>query len=133
MNFITYFFFICIFLLGETNMKTGYYWIITGDRDSEGNYIHVPALEEGTFQHYGALMVNRMKDYQHNPEKWSVSCVNTGSAICVNKTLAEARSIAKELNHLEIWNVKSHDELRDAVVNPDYKEVIAYIRRVAKV
>jgi len=37
------------------------------------------------------------------------------------------------LNHLEIWNVKTHEELKEAVVNPDYKEVIAYIRKVAKV
>jgi len=133
MNFITYFFFIYILLLGETNMKTGFYWIITGDRDNEGNYIHVPALEEGSFQHYGALMINRKADYRHNPSKWSVSVVSTGSAICANKTLAEARSIAKELNHLEIWNVKTHEELKEAVVNPDYKEVIAHIRKVAKV
>ena len=50
-------------------MKTGFYWIITGDRDSDGNYIHVPALEEGSFHCYGALMVNRKAEYRHNPEK----------------------------------------------------------------
>jgi len=46
-------------------MKKGFYFIAAAQEGKNGAYFNAPLLEEGSFEHYGLLMVNRPINYKN--------------------------------------------------------------------
>ena len=111
-------------------MKKGFYWIITHDSDNEGATIMVPALEEGSYEYHGKLLVHRRKAYQNHPQKWKVSHVDSGANVTGERCLAGAREIAKKLQGIPLWNIKTYTDICAAVKSPCYEDQVTEIKRV---
>ena len=110
-------------------MKKGFYFIVTGAEDRDGNHYNKPTLSEGSFENYGRLFIHRSTDYTNNPHKWKVSHVESGACLCANNTLKEARRKARGLKDFSIFELKTIDELKQAINhNPDYAEEIEQIQ-----
>ena len=76
-------------------MKKGFYMI------ASNNGIMEP--EEGSFEHYYPLMVNRRAGMRGG-HSWSVTHIQTGRAISQNLPLAIARRLAKNIKHCKAWD-----------------------------
>jgi len=110
-------------------MKKGFYFIVTGDHDKDGNYYNKPTLSEGSFENYGRLFIHRIAESRWNPKGWKVSHVESGACLCADNTLKEARRKARGLKDFSIFKLKTIDELKDAINhNPDYAEEIEQIQ-----
>ena len=90
----------------------------------------IPALQEGSYEYHGKLFVHRGKDYRHNTQKWKVSHVDSGANITGERCLAGAREIAKKLQGIPLWDIKSYTDLCAACTSPSYEEQVTQIKRV---
>ena len=77
-------------------MKKGFYMI------ASNNGIMEP--EEGSFEHYYPLMVNRRAD-KGGSHSWNVTHVQTGRSISQNLQLAAARKLARNIKGCKVWEV----------------------------
>jgi len=77
-------------------MKKGFYMI------ASNNGIMEP--EEGSFEHYYPLMVNRRAD-KGGSHSWNVTHVQTGRSISQNLPLAAARKLARNIKGCKVWEV----------------------------
>jgi len=110
-------------------MKKGFYFIVTGAEDRDGNHYNKPTLSEGSFENYGRLFIHRPIENRWNARGWKVSHVESGACLCSDNLLREARKKARELKEFSIWQLKTIDELKDAIHhNPDYAEEIEQIQ-----
>ena len=111
-------------------MRKGFYWIITHDTDNQGNTIMIPALEEGSYEYHGKLLIHREKDYRHNPQKWKVSHVDSGASVTGERCLAGAREIAKKLQGIPLWDIETYADICAACTSPSYEDQVIKIKRV---
>ena len=114
-------------------MKKGFYFIVVNDKDKDGNTYMKPELCEGSYEYYGKLFVHRSKDYNNWANAWKVSHREAGSNIASNKTLSQARKIAKRLQGFPLWELKSHQALTDAVKSDLNREQIKEIKKVLEI
>ena len=96
-------------------MKKGFYFIGINDTDCNGEAMFVPELQEGSVEYYGKLYIHRKKDYEGNPNKWRLSHVNTGASVVTDLNLASARMLAKLLQPFTLWDIRSYDEIAEAI------------------
>ena len=113
-------------------MKKGFYFIIINDTDKNGKTFNKPDLREGSYEYHGKLFIHRDNDYRHNPNKWKVSHLDSGSNIAHDKSLPEARRIAKQLQGFSFWELKTHQALSDAVKSPSYEDQVIKIKKILK-
>ena len=115
-------------------MKRGFYFIVTDDIDKDGNSFMKPTLAEGSYEHYGKLMVHRCIDNEGKRGRWKVSHIESGAAACCNKTLSEARSIAKKLQGFKLWDLETWDDLSNAIKlhHLGYQEEVKMIRDIIR-
>ena len=111
-------------------MKKGFYFIIVNDRDKNGNVYDKPELCEGSYENYGKLFVHRGNDWNGWANAWKVSHREAGSNIASNRTLSEAREIAKKLQDIQLWDLKTHKALSDAVSDPLYEDQVVKIKKI---
>ena len=117
-------------------MKKAFYFIGINDTDHNGEQMFIPELQEGSVEYHGKLYIHRHKDYEGNPNKWRLSHVNTGAAVLVDIDLASARMLAKLLQPFTLWEIKTHDEIQQVIVegthNPEapYHEELKEIRKI---
>ena len=87
-------------------MKKGFYMIATN------NGIMEP--EEGSFEHYYPLMVNRRADWNGWQHSWSVTHIQTGRSISTNLPLSVARRLARNIKDCKVWEVSlTFDDVHD--------------------
>ena len=112
-------------------MKRGFYFINTMEDDKDGNPMNIPTLQEGSYEYHDKMFIHRSKDNESFSYKWRVSHVESGSAICTNKTLKEARRIVKELQGFTLWELGSHDDLTKAInSSPQYRNEVDQIKLI---
>ena len=111
-------------------MKKGFYFIVVNDIDKNGNTYMKPELCEGSYEYYGKLFVHRSKDYEGWSNSWKVSHREAGSNITSEKTLSQARKIAKGLQGFPLWELKNHQALTDAVKSSSYEDQVKEIKKV---
>jgi hypothetical protein len=117
-------------------MKKGFYFIGINDTDHNGEQMFIPSLQEGSYENYGKLFIHRNKDYSNNPQEWKVTHVATGAAIVVRVSLASARLLAKELQPFKLWDIKTYEEIKEAIAesqrNPEgpYYQELKEIREI---
>jgi hypothetical protein len=117
-------------------MKKGFYFIGINDYDHNGEQMFIPSLQEGSYENYGKLFIHRNKDYSNNPQEWKVTHVATGAAIVVRVSLASARLLAKELQNFSLWDIKTYEEIKEAIAesqrNPEgpYYQELKEIREI---
>jgi len=111
-------------------MKKGFYFIVIHDRDKNGETYMKPELKEGSYEYYGKLFVHRPVDWNGWANHWKVSHVDSGSNIASNKSLKEARAIAKGLQGFPMWELKDHQALCDAVKCPSNEDQVNKIKKV---
>ena len=85
-------------------MKKGFYMI------ASHNNIMEP--EEGSFEHYYPLMVNR-RGGKGGPQSWNVTHIQTGRAISFDLTLKAARSLAKTIMHCKVWESLTDEAIHE--------------------
>ena len=96
-------------------MKKGFYFIGVNDYDQNGEQMFIPSLQEGSYEYYGKLFIHRKKDYSNNPQEWRVAHVPTGAAIVCRVNLASARLLAKRLQGFKLWEIKTYEEIKEAI------------------
>ena len=111
-------------------MKKGFYFIVIHSKDKNGDTYMKPELCEGSYEYYGKLFVHRSKDYEGWSGSWKVSHVDAGSNITSEKTLSQARKIAKALQGFPMWDLKDHQALSDAVKCPSNADQVSKIKKV---
>ena len=109
-------------------MKKGFYFIAAAQEDNQGGTFHAPYLEEGSFEHYGLLMVNRPIDYRNNPHRWKITHINSGVGVKQHISLSQARKLVKSLQGFKLWNIKTYDDLTSAVSCPTYSVDVETIK-----
>jgi len=109
-------------------MKKGFYFIAATQQDNEGNQFNAPYLEEGSFEHYGLLMVNRPKNYRNAKSRWKITHIESGASIKAGISLSQARKLVKSLQGFEVWNIKTYNELTSAVSSSEYANDIKAIK-----
>ena len=114
-------------------MKKGFYFIVVNDRDKNGDTYMKPELCEGSYEYHGKLFVHRSKEYNGWAGSWKVSHREAGSNIAANKTLSQARKIAKGLQGFPLWELKNHQALTDAVQCPSNRDQIKEIKKVLEI
>ena len=111
-------------------MKKGFYFIVIDDKDKNGENFMRPELCEGSYEYYGKLFVHRSKDYNGWSHSWKVSHVDAGSNITSERTLSEAREIAKRLQGFSLWDLKDHGSLTKAIKCPSNADQIQEIKKI---
>ena len=117
-------------------MKKGFYFIGTNQYDKDGVSFFGPELQEGSHEEYGTLFIHRKKDYEGNPHMWKVTHKSTGAAITERLDLKSARLQAKRLQTFKLWEIKTYEEIREAIAeaqhNPEspYHEDIKAIQNI---
>jgi len=113
-------------------MKKGFYFIVTTQEDYDGKPFNAPVLEEGSFEHYGLLMVNRPINYKNKRNRWKVSHINSGACVKADVNLSQARKIVKSLQGFKIWNIKTYDDLTSAINNSVYFDEVQAIKSLCR-
>ena len=111
-------------------MKRGFYFINTTADDKNGNPMSVPTLQEGSYEYHNKMFIHRSRDYDSFPYKWRISHTDSGSAICTDKNLKEARRIVKKLQGLSLWELKTHDDLCKAIASSEYRKEVDQIKLI---
>ena len=109
-------------------MKKGFYFIAAAQEDNEGRSFNAPVLEEGSFEHYGLLMVNRPVSYGNRPNRWKISHINSGACVQQHLSLPQARKLVKSLQGFRIWNIEGYDDIQAAVSSPDHSDEVDTIK-----
>ena len=109
-------------------MKKGFYFIAAAQEDNQGGTFHAPYLEEGSFEHYGLLMVNRPINYKNQKSRWKITHIESGASVKQCLSLSQARKLAKSLQGFDIWNIKTYDDLTSAVSCPTYSVDVETIK-----
>ena len=116
-------------------IRKGFYFIITGDYDKDGKSYYKPTLQEGSYEYHGKLFIHRCSDYKNHPQRWKVSHVTSGGCIATQRTLKEAREIARGLQGFKLWEVESFDDLSKAIKihSLGYQDEVERIKTIAAV
>lgn len=114
-------------------MKKGFYFIGINDYDHNGEQMFVPELQEGSYEHYGKLFIHRKKEYSNNPQEWKVTHVTTGAAIVCRVSLASARLLAKELQPFKLWDIKTYEEIKEAIAESQHNPEAPYYQELKEI
>jgi len=111
-------------------VQKGFYFIAIRDTDKEGKEFNSITLQEGSFETKGKLIVHRRKEFSRFSDSWRVSHIQSGACIVRNKTLPDARRIAKAIQGLKLWELKTWACLQSAIAaGNEYREEVEHINR----
>ena len=94
-------------------MKKGFYMV------ASNNNIMEP--EEGSYEHYYPLMVNRRKA-KGGSHSWNVTHIQTGRAISFNLPLAMARRLARNIKHCRVWDCKTTEAIHEHLASETHEK-----------
>jgi hypothetical protein len=86
-------------------MKKGFYMI------ASNNGIMEP--ESGTFELHYPLIVNRRETARLSSHSWMVTHIQTGRSISGGLTLKAARSLAKAIKGLKVWESQTVEAIHE--------------------
>ena len=113
-------------------MKKGFYFISTREHDKDGKPFQAPSLCEGSYENYGRLFIHRAIDNERKKNQWKVSHVESGAAIVWEVSLKTARSLVKKFQGFRLWELKTFNELSDAINlhHLGYQEEVERIKQI---